>query len=235
MSVINLKNVLNSAKSDDDKEREEWLQKRCGNFTASTIGELMQEGKNGKMFSNAGEKQIKCKAIEQLSGKPLPSGGRGIAAIQGIENEAGGLELLGLEQNMTFYKHGILPFGATPDAIKIIDGETLTYDIKHPHAGDTKYDYMTTKSVKDLYYINKDYFYQVIGQMLALGASIGYLIIRDLMTGRYNLIAVHRHAVADIIENMTQRIIEAEKLRDTFVTNYQANAKSAEAARQLLK
>jgi hypothetical protein len=234
MAEIILKNILSAAKSDDEKEREEWLQKRCGNFTASTIWKLMEEGKNGKMFSNAGEKQIKCNAIEKLSGKPLPSGGRGIAAIQGIENEAGGLELLGIEQNKTFFKHKTLSFGATPDAIKVIGGETWTYDIKHPHAGDTKYEYMTIKSFKDLYYINKEYFYQVIGQILALGASIGYLIIRDLMTGKYNLIVVHRHEVADIIENMTQRIVEAEKLRDMFVANYQANAKSVEEARQLI-
>jgi len=226
--------LLSVVKSDADNERNEWLQKRCGNFTASTIWELMQEGKNGKRFSEAGEKQIKCKAIEKVSGKPLPSGGRGAAAIQGIENEVAGLELLGLTQNKEFFKHKTLPFGATPDAIKIVGGEIWTYDIKHPYSGNTNYDYMTIKDFNDLYYINKAYFHQIAAQIAALDAKRGYLIIRDIMTGKYNEIVAHRHAVSGIIEKMTQRIIEAEKLRDVFVANYQANAKSADEVKLLI-
>jgi hypothetical protein len=231
---IDMAHLLSVVKSDADNERNEWREKRCGNFTASTIWELMQEGKNGKRFSEAGEKQIKCKAIENVSGKPLPSGGRGAAAIQGIENEVAGLELLGLTQNKEFFKHKTLAFGATPDAIKVVGSEIWTYDIKHPYSGNTNYDYMTIKDFNDLYGISKAYFYQVIGQMLALDAECGYLIIRDTMTGNYNPIVVHRHSASGIIEKMTQRIIEAEKLRDVFVANYQANAKSADEVKLLI-
>jgi len=222
--------LLSVAKNAGDKDMEQWLRDKCGIFSASKVYLLMQ----GKEFTDAAIKYIKCKAIEKASGKPLPSGGRGAAAQQGIENEAGGLELLDLTQNKEFFKHKTLAFGATPDAIKAVDGKILTADIKHPHAGDTKYDYMTIKEFKDLYSVNKEYFYQVIGQMLALGAHIGYLIIRDMMTGKYNIIVAHRHEVADIIEKMTQRIIEAEKLRDVFVANYQANAKSADEVKLLI-
>lgn len=231
--AIDMAHLLSVVKSDADKERDEWLQKRCGDFSASKVYFLMQEGKDGKC-SDAAIKYIKGKAIEKASGRPLPSGGRGAAAMQGIENEAGGLELLDLTQNKEFFKHKTLAFGATPDAIKYVGSEIWTYDIKHPHAGDTKYDYMTIKEFKDLYGISKEYFYQVIGQMLALDAQRGYLIIRDMMTGNYNPIVAHRHNVSGIIEKMTQRIIEAEKLRDVFAANYQANAKSADEVKLLI-
>ena len=170
-------------------ELTEWEKERIGKFTSSKASVLHENAKSKEqVFSVAGYKYIYEKAAEILTKQPSTSERFSAPATEwGNANELEGLELfkkqVGLKDNEVEFYGGNNPLfyhytdfsGGSPD------GKTSTHvlELKCPYNTGNHIVYLALKDTAHFKKECKDYYWQMVMNMMCLKVKKGYFISYD--------------------------------------------------------
>lgn len=198
----------------------EWMQMKCGKFSGSEISDLLVEGKKkDEYFGVAGHSYIRKKLAEILTGI--------VVEINGVPAMEYG-NSLELDGCTAFEKHVGLKVsymgkvnpkffqwsdysGSSPDGL--IEAENAIIEIKCPYNSAEHVRHLFLDSADDLKIERKDYYAQLMMNLLCTGKKKAYFVSYDprisIASLRLKILIVYRDE--PFIENLKERISEAEK------------------------
>lgn len=195
---------------------DEWFRARLAKFTSSDAGLLTYPSG----FTEGSISYIRRKVGEELTGKPAREDIDVAATRHGLLHEADAMRKFGQQKGLEFIivqQLIVIPdtrFGGTPDGLIILgvspDGleyEVETVEVKCPPSYDgyiSLFECETPLKVKET---KREYYWQVLDQMLLCGARRGHLVIYhpDFKAGN------HKSIVFDALEAVLD-----EKGKKTF-------------------
>lgn len=204
------------------EQQEQWLQERCGKFTASEIYKLMQKGRGkDQYFGQAALTYIRNKTAEILTQEPVGFKLDGLAAVEwGNSKELEAVMLFeqqtGLKveyfgkANPKFFEFSTLS-GGSPDGL--VKSKNAILEVKAPYNSGEHFDHLIFNDADDLKEGKPEYYWQIQANMLFTGKFLAYFVSYD---PRYPIPA-HQLKILEVVINdsdileIKERIAEAEK------------------------
>jgi hypothetical protein len=212
--------------SDEEKKREEWFKSRLGKFTSSELGRLMTyEDKINELPKGAltyiEEKALEImtdgKCVKNFSNDSMDRGNdkelEGIAAFEekfGVKCECTGPD----QQFIQLCSY----FGGTPDGLIAIDDLA---EVKCPDSKTHLFRIKNIKSQADFKKHEKDYYWQIQGNLLASGRKrCFYIDYDDRFVNPYlQLFVIEIHRDEEDIQKAKTRLVMAEKLKQQLLNS----------------
>jgi hypothetical protein len=216
---------------------QEWLNNKLAKFSSSEIYLLCAEEGIGKTGMN----YIYRKVGEELSGRAAKDDILTSATAHGNEYEIEGiLEFAKVKEIPSFEKkipivqrfvNGGERCGSTPDGLWLItetlDGtaysDARTIEVKCPYSYDAYIRLWKCKTPQDVKALSRQYYFQVLDQLLVCGCLVGYLVIYQpfFRAGKINIIEFKKaQKVGEkfpIVEDL--KILDARKKEATKIFN----------------
>lgn len=207
----------------DDKDQ--WLLKRWGNFTASEIWKLLGKGKDGTGFSQTGKTYIEQKAIECLTDmQERPEMDEVESLLHGKAHELPAFNMyVKVSKNFNMVYMGTenpiyIPYnyfsGGTPDAVNELGGKIeLIGEIKCPKNSGNHYRYLKFKTQWDLLEKRPEYYAQIQMLQMAARCKEGHFISYDdrFKDDRLKMKILEVPADYKFQDNLELRIMAAQK------------------------
>lgn len=165
---------------------EEWHKARLAKFTSSEISYLTYP----TGFTEGSINYIRRKVGEELTGKSCREEFTTPATMHGHLHEAAAVKKFGIKHGLNFIitqqliVHPGTRFGSTPDGLIIVrespDGteyEAETVEVKCPPSFDAYIELFECGTPAELKKANRDYYWQVIDQMLMAEAKKGHFVV----------------------------------------------------------
>ncbi|MCT3917499.1 hypothetical protein CMT52_15935 [Elizabethkingia anophelis] len=170
--------------SEAEKKREAWLKSRLGKFSSSDLGKLMTYEDKLNELPQGAKTYITEKVLEILTDGKSTKNFTNDSMDRGNEKEIEAIEKFEEKKNLKCYATGedqkfielCSYFGGTPDGL--IDNDSLV-EVKCP---DSKTHFFRLKNIKnqhDFKKYEKDYYWQIQGNLLASGRTKAYFIDYD--------------------------------------------------------
>ena len=197
-----------------------WMQERCGKFTASEIHKLLVKGKGGEYFGQSAKTYIRTKVAEILT-LEINNGGRinGYAlewgnsheheAVQRFTKDTGiDVEYYG-GANPKFYEYSNFS-GGSPDGVAE-NGAII--EIKCPYNSGEHIEHYLLSDAEDLKAYAPEYYWQITANMLFTGLTKAYFISYDprFADDHLQLKVLEFDANEDDTNLLKERIAEGEK------------------------
>lgn len=225
----------------------EWQKARIGKFSASEVWKLFvdpktKDAKEKGWWSETALTYIMEKAVEQITGFRREI--KAAALEHGNVNEAEAFEMFNKVCKLNFHPSAATFFpykeigGASPDGIQFANGSDLDIDgvcdIKCPYDPVSFFDQkMMLENCDDQKFqgVPRNYYYQLQKQMLATGASFGYLVryltssVTDEFGNKFEFDLPLKHRLfyklikreESAIEQLIERMNAAEQKKKEFI------------------
>lgn len=203
-----------------NEQHVEWMNKRCGKFTASEIHKLLEKGsKKEDYFGKGAMTYIRTKLAEILTGNVVEIAGvdaieygesNELEAVLAFESETGmKVNYMG-KANPKFYQYSDYS-GGSPDGLT--EDDKAIIEIKCPYNSAEHVRYLFMECADDLKAERKEYYAQIQMNMLCSGKEYGYFISYDprLSIPKLRLKIINVYKDEAFIEMLKERIAEAEK------------------------
>lgn len=202
------------------EQQNDWLQKRCGKFTASDIHKLLEKGKSKCDYFGKGAlgyirvklAEILTGSVVEVTGVPAMEWGNSLEleAVQAFEKETGHKVTYWGKANPEFFEltdHS----GGSPDGEIEKDGAII--EVKCPYTTAEHINHLLISDAAELQVEKKDYYAQIQMNMLARGRGKGYFISYDprITIPQLRLKYIEVPLDEDFAEMLKERIWEAEK------------------------
>jgi len=212
---------------ESERKRNEWFKSRLGKFTSSELGRLMTyEDKINELPKGAityiEEKALEImtdgKCVKNFSNDSMDRGNEkeleGIAAFEakyGVKCECTGPD----QQFIQLCSY----FGGTPDGIIAADD---LVEVKCPDSKTHLFRIKNIKSQADFKKHEKDYYWQIQGNLLASGRKRCFYIDYDdrFVNPDLQLFVIEIHRDEEDIRKAKTRLAMAEKLKQTLLINW---------------
>lgn len=200
---------------------EQWIQDRCGKFTASEIHKLMQKGRNkDQYFGHGAMTYIRTKAAEILTMEPNNGGRLNTIAMEwGNSHEYDAVQRFVKETGHEVQYFGgsdpqFIPFtdfsGGSPDGLV---NENAVLEIKCPYNSGEHIEHYLLNTADDLKSYAPEYYWQVMANMLFTGRNKAYFVSYDerFDSESLQIKILELDANLEEFDIINERINEAEK------------------------
>jgi len=192
---------------------DEWLNRRCGRFTASRFADLMTKGRGGEDFGQTALTYIQEVATERITGVPINSFAGNTATDWGTENEPLALKAY---EDATGNKVESAPFvaaddwvGGSPDGLVGIDG---LLEIKCPFNSRYHLLRLGTKEPP------KQYVWQIQGNLWISGRKwLDYVNFDPRFPEKSRLHVIRVERDDEAIKELSERIERAKRIAQQYI------------------
>jgi hypothetical protein len=208
-------------------KQEMWFRQRLGKFTSSELGKLMTYEDKIDQLPKGAMTYAEEKALEILTDGQNVKNFSNDSMDRGNEKELEAVELFEEKYNLKVFSKGddqefielCSYFGGTPDGL--IDDDALI-EVKCPDCKTHLFRIRNIKSVEDFKKHEKDYYWQIQGNLLSSGRSKGYFIdFDDRFTNedlRLFVLEIPRND--EDIQKAKTRLTMAEKYKQELLKNW---------------
>lgn len=202
-------------------QQQQWMEERCGKFTASEIYKLLAKGRaKDKYFGDVAETYIRQKVAEILTMEPNNGGRANVYAMEwGNAHEAEAVARFEKESGFTVeYFGGANPkffeysdfSGGSPDGLV---GDTAIIEVKCPYNSAEHLAHIMLNDEKELKDYAHEYYWQMVWNMIVTKRTVATFISHD---PRYADESLQYKQIDFILNNedaelIKERVSEAEK------------------------
>ncbi|WP_228412508.1 lambda exonuclease family protein [Chryseobacterium sp. G0240] len=210
-----------------ERKREEWFKSRLGKFTSSDLGRLMTYEDKINELPKGALTYIEEKALEILTDGQCVKSFSNDSMDRGNEKEIEAIAVFEKQYGVKCYATGSNQefiqlcsyFGGTPDGL--IDEDDMA-EVKCPDSKTHLFRIKNIKSQEDFKKHEKDYYWQIQGNLLASGRKRCFFIDYDDRFSKKELqlfvIEVHRNE--EDIQKAKTRLSMAEKHKQQLLNNW---------------
>lgn len=202
------------------EQQQQWIEQRCGKFTASEIHKLMEKGRSSNYFGKGAMSYIQMKAAEILTLEPNNGGRLNTNAMEwgnAHEHEAVKEYERVNKCSVTYYGAANPKFfqytefsGGSPDGM--VNGNKII-EIKCPYNSSEHISHLMLFSADDLKGYAPEYYWQMVANMVFTGSKFATFISYDprFVYEKLRLKTIDFDLLPGDEEILKERIAEAEK------------------------